>query len=188
MEALKSVLAYGGILSDREIDEILPHYSRVALKRNEFYLQPGQICNRVAFVDSGALRVFFFSQDGREVTKSFVRRHQFAVDLESYYDNKPSAYGMQCAVPATLYTLSRNEWNTLSEHYPRLYMLMKTLTEVTLLNKIKDNEFLLVGTAREKYAEFVRRYPELALNVSLQHIASYLQITPQSLSRIRREK
>jgi hypothetical protein len=57
---------------------------------------------------------------------------------------------------------------------------------LTFLNKIKDADFLRFGTAKEKYAEFVRRYPDLALSVPLQYIASYLQITPQSLSRIRK--
>ncbi len=55
-----------------------------------------------------------------------------------------------------------------------------------LLNKIKDNDFLNFRTAADKYREFVKRYPDLALYVPQQYIASYLKITPQSLSRIRK--
>ena len=88
-------------------------------------------------------------------------------------------------IATTVYSIARNRWNQLSEQVPKLYMLMKSLTEVTLLNKIKDNEFLTFGTAKEKYEAFLKSYPDLAQHVPLQHIASYLQITPQSLSRIR---
>ncbi|MDH5604324.1 MAG: hypothetical protein OEY51_10300 [Cyclobacteriaceae bacterium] len=64
--------------------------------------------------------------------------------------------------------------------------MMESLTEATLLNKIKDNDFLNYGTAKDKYQEFIKRYPDLIREVPQQYIASYLKITPQSLSRIRK--
>ena len=70
---------------------------------------------------------------------------------------------------------------------PQLFILSKSLTEAALLNKLKDKDFLHFGTARQKYQEFVRRYPDLALRVPQRYVASYLGITPQSLSRIRKE-
>ncbi|MBO3273152.1 hypothetical protein [Hymenobacter defluvii] len=62
------------------------------------------------------------------------------------------------------------------------------LTEATLLNKIKDNDFLHFGTAKQKYQEFVKRYPDLLLIIPQHYIASYLHITPQLLSRIRKSE
>ena len=185
---LRSVLKYGGILSEKDIEKILPNYELIVLKPGDEFLSIGHISNRIGFVDEGILRVYFLTEEGNEVSKYFIRPDQFGVDLESYYDNKPSVYGMQAVIPTTIYSMNRTTWNKLSEEIPKLFMFMKSLTEVTLLNKVKDNEFLLFGTAKVKYQEFIKRYPDLARDVPLQHIASYLQITPQSLSRIRAAK
>ena len=187
-DQLKAALKYGGILSEEHIERIIPNYDLIELKPGEEFLSIGQISDRIGFVDQGILRVYFLVENGNEVSKYFIRSNQFGVDLESYYDNKPSDYGMQAVVPTTIYSITRTTWNELSEEIPKLFMLMKSLTEVTLLNKVKDNEFLLFGTAKRKYQEFLKRYPDLAKEVPLQHIASYLQITPQSLSRIRARK
>jgi hypothetical protein len=69
---------------------------------------------------------------------------------------------------------------------PKLFILSKLLTQVALLNNLKDSDFLHFGTAKQKYEEFVKRYPDLVLSVPQHYIASYLRITPQSLRRIRK--
>ena len=74
------------------------------------------------------------------------------------------------------------------EEIPNMFLLMKSLSEAALLNKIRDNDFLSFGTATEKYREFQKRYPDLADTVPLRYIANFLHITPQSLSRIRRKQ
>lgn len=74
------------------------------------------------------------------------------------------------------------------EEIPKFFILSKSLAESALLNKLKDNDFLNFGTATDKYREFLHRYPDLAQQVPQGMIASYLKITPQSLSRIRRQK
>ena len=109
------------------------------------------------------------------------------MEFESFYDNKPATSGVQAVTDAPLLTIDRNGRNRLSERVPTLFLPTKSLTEMTLMNKVKDNDFMYFGTARQRYDEFVRRYPDLALAVPLQYIASYLQITPQSLSRIRKQ-
>lgn len=187
-EKLNYVLQYGGILSKKEIEIILPKYHKIELKTGNEFLSIGKVSNQIGFVEEGILRVYFLAEKGNEVTKYFTRSNQFAVDIESYYNNTPSTYSMQAVIPTTVFSMTRSTWNELSEEVPKLFMLMKSLTEVTLLNKIKDNEFLTYGTAKEKYNAFLAQYPDLANKVPLQHIASYLQITPQSLSRIRAKK
>jgi hypothetical protein len=81
---------------------------------------------------------------------------------------------------------SRRDWERLTEKIPKLFILMKSLSEALMLNKLKDLDFLNFGTATDKYKEFLKRHPDLALYVPQQYIASYLKIAPQSLSRIRK--
>jgi len=187
MENLQQALRFGGILPKKEIEYVTGFFEELELKAGEDFLSIGAVSNRIGFVDSGVLRSYALGGDFEEATKYFIRKNQFVVEIESFYSNQPSESGIQAVVPGRILTVKRAVWNKLYEEVPKLYILTKTLTEAALLNKIKDKEFLYFGSAKEKYLEFMRRYPDLALSVPLQYIASYLQITPQSLSRIRRE-
>lgn len=187
MEKLKSVLGFGGILSEEDIDYIASHYKNRRLKTGEHFQGFHKISNEIAFVENGILRVYSADQNGNEVTKYFVRENQFFVDLESYYTAMPSTDAFQAMVDCETYTVPKLVIEKLCDEIPNLYIFIKTITETALLNKIKDNDFLNFGDAKTKYLEFVRRYPVLAQQVPQQYIASYLKITPQSLSRLRKE-
>ncbi|MEO0339672.1 MAG: Crp/Fnr family transcriptional regulator [Bacteroidota bacterium] len=187
MQKLRTAMEFGGILSQDHIEYALSHYHHRHLKPNDEFLAYGKISKELGFVEQGILRLYTFGKDGEEVTKYFIRSNQFAVDLDSFYSNAPGDTVFQAVVPTDMYIISRTDWNRIIEEVPKLFILSKSLSEAALLNKIKDNDFLNFGTAQDKYEEFLRRYPDLALHVPQQYIASYLKITPQSLSRIRRQ-
>lgn len=186
MEKLKNALSFGGILPKERIKYVLDHFEKSTIKINDHFLNVGKISNRIGFIDNGILRCYALGKDGSEVTKYFVRQNQFVVDLESYYNVKPCDTGIQAVIDSTLFTIGKNTWERLMEEEPKLYIFTKSLTEASLLNKIKDNDFLNFGTSMSKYQEFLKRYPDIALQVPQRFIASYLKITPQSLSRIRK--
>ena len=186
MENLRSALTFGGILNPDEIEHITAVTVVHLLKAGDHFFTPGEIADKLGFVDSGVFRVYIPGGEFEEATKYFMRKNQFMMELESFYDNSPATSGIQAVTEARLLTITRKEWTRLSEEIPKLFLLTKSLTEAALINKIRDNDFLSFGTAAQKYKEFVKRYPDLALSVPQQYIASYLQITPQSLSRIRK--
>ncbi|MBZ4192612.1 Crp/Fnr family transcriptional regulator [Niabella beijingensis] len=187
MEKLRSVLSFGGILSKDAIEQVAAHFKRRLLKTNDHFQEVHKTAREIAFVENGILRVYAADCNGNEVTKYFIRENQFFVDLESYYTATPATDACQAAVHSELYTVHKSVIEKLSDETPNLYIFIKTLTEASLMNKIKDNDFLNFGDSKTKYLEFVKRYPNLAQQVPQQYIASYLKITPQSLSRIRKE-
>lgn len=187
MDKLKAALSFGGILTEENINRIIKHFEEKTVKANEHFLNLSNISNEIGFVSKGILRCYSIDKQGEEVTKYFIRQNQFAVDLESYYSIKPASSGIKAIADSKLFTIKKSIWEKLSREVSNLYILTKSLSEAHLLNKIKDNDFLNFGTAKDKYEEFVRRYPDLALHVPQKDIASYLKITPQSLSRIRNE-
>ena len=186
MNNLAQALTFGGILNTDEIDRVLRASAVKTLRAGEHFFKPGDIADQLAFIDAGVFRVYIPGSGLEEATRYFMRKNQFMMDLESFYDNRPATSGIQAVTGARLLVISRRDWNLLNEDIPKLFLLTKSLTESALINKIRDNEYLHFGTAKQKYDEFVKRYPDLALTVPLQYIASYLQITPQSLSRIRK--
>ena len=187
MNNLSKALSFGGILGADEITHITGSFEKKMLKTGAYFYKQGQVSNQLAFVDEGVFRIYIANDEMQEATKYFMRRNQFMMDIESFYNNAPAGSGMQAVTDSTLMVIGRSAWLRLSEEVPKLFILTKSLTETALLNKIKDNDFLHFGTAKQKYLEFVKRYPDLALSVPQQYIASYLQITPQSLSRIRKD-
>lgn len=185
-ENMVQALNFGGVLNADEIERIASAFHPRKLKPGEHFIRLGEVCKEIGFISQGVLRIYLLHDELEEATKYFLRRNQFVMDIRSFYDNLPADDGVQAVTEADLLVVSRFEWRKLTAEIPKLFILAKTLTETALLNKIKDNDYLHFGTARQKYEEFVRRYPDLALSVPLQYIASYLQITPQSLSRLRK--
>jgi CRP/FNR family transcriptional regulator, anaerobic regulatory protein len=187
MENFVAALRFGGILNADSIQQILKTVVEKPLKAHEHFLEFGQIAHEIMFVGEGILRSYDVDNQGEEITKYFVRPNQFYADLESYYNLTPCENAIQAVTPAKVLVIKRKEWEKLNETVPNFYIYTKTIVEATLLNKIKDNDFLNYGTAMDKYLELQKRYPEIVLHVSQQYVASYLKITPQSLSRIRKE-
>ncbi|RAV98526.1 Crp/Fnr family transcriptional regulator [Pseudochryseolinea flava] len=187
MEKLKQALGFGGILSQDDIDYIVSHFKVVNVKASAHFHLIDVVANEIAFVCKGIFRVYALDPEGTDVTKYFVRENQFMVDLESYYAATPSKDAFQAVVGSEIGIIHKAALNKLTEEIPNMYIFLKSITEAHLLNKIKDNDFLNFGDAKTKYLEFTRRYATLAQQVPQQYIASYLKITPQSLSRIRNE-
>lgn len=187
MKKLKAALGFGGILTKEHVELAISHFQEIELAAGMDFLTRGKVSDRIGFVDTGVVRTYSVSEAGEEVTRYFFKENQFIVDLESYYSRQPSTYPLQAVVDSRINFIQRQDWEKLTETIPQLFMLTKTLSEALLLNKLKDNDFLNFGTATDKYKEFLRRYPDLALYIPQQYIASYLNITPQSLSRIRKK-
>ena len=185
MEKLKSSLSFGGILSHESIDQVSLLFEKNELRANGHFQSIDNVSNKIGFVEKGIVRAYSVDKNDIEVTKYFIRESQFFVDLESYYGSIPSKDGFQAVTDSIIYSIKKSAIERLSEDVPNFYIYLKSITEAQLLNKLKDNDFLNYGDAKTKYLEFITRYPILALQVPQQYIASYLKITPQSLSRIR---
>jgi len=162
MDSLHTALSFAGILPKESVDYVVSFFEKKVLKSETYFLKLASTSHEIGFVSEGIIRSYTIDKHGEEITKYFVRKNQFVVDLESYYSMSPAEMALQAVVDSTLFIIHRNTWNMLSEKIPKLYILTKTLTEATLLNKIKDNDFLNYGTAVDKYQEFLRRYPDLA--------------------------
>ena len=187
MEKLKSMLKFGAILSDSDVDYIASKFKNKPIKATEYFSEIGAISNHMGFVEQGIIRVYKPDSAGNEITKYFFRENQFFADLESYYSATPSTEAFQAVVDSEVYAIHKLVVEKLCEEVPNFFIFLKSVAEAALLNKIKDTDFLNFGDAKTKYLEFIRRYATLAQQVPQQYIASYLKITPQSLSRIRRE-
>lgn len=185
METLRSALAFGGILSDEDIERLTMDFKHRKIKAGEYLQELHEVATAILFVNCGVLRLLGIDANGKDVTKHFIRPNQFFANLESYYAKQPATEAVQAVTDGDVFTIGFSAFERHFQLIPNLFILFKSISESTLLQKIKDNDFLNYGDARAKYLELLRRYPTIVQQVPQHYIASYLKITPQSLSRIR---
>ncbi|WP_320053288.1 Crp/Fnr family transcriptional regulator [uncultured Acetobacteroides sp.] len=174
-------------LADGERALLRDAFRPVSLKKNGYLVEAGQRCTEVAFMVSGKLRVFHF--DGaNEVTCYFAMAGSFITSFPSFIRNKPSNEYIQAVEDSVLLVVHRDELERITLLIPQLQLFRRILTEEQYIAAEKRIEMLQTKSGQERYDLMMRYYPEVILSFPLQHIASYLGITPQHLSRLRKNR
>jgi CRP-like cAMP-binding protein len=147
-------------------------------------LHEGEIARSMYFVKKGCLRLWF-NKDGKDVTFQFFFEEQSVSSLESFLLGEPSLLSLESIEPTTVAALGRREWDTLLDMFPKLReqfmsLLVRRMGDYgrLFLSRIKDSP-------QERYQTLLREQPEIVRRVPQHYVASYLGITPVSLSRIR---
>jgi CRP-like cAMP-binding protein len=155
-------------------------------KEGEHLFKSGKIAREIFFVCKGVLRVMVMNESGNEVTHFFIPENWFCTILNSF-NNKVIAYeSILAACDVEVLAISRADLDKLYEQLPYMEPLITRITHQALLEKIAIRNSYLGQDSTMRYKNFMTLQPEIALRVSQNDIASYLGITPQSLSRIRK--
>ena len=174
-------------LSNEEWIQLLPFFESKILKKNGFLLREGQICESIAFVNSGVLIYFKFLENGKEVTTDFAFKGEWVTDNQSRLNNSPSVINIKAIVPAEVLILKNKDLPYLFDQVPKIERLSRILMEQAFTKFTQLSIDLQVLSARDRYLKMLKEYPDISQNVPLYHIANYLGIAPKSLSRIRNE-
>jgi CRP-like cAMP-binding protein len=158
----------------------IKHFSK-----NEFILTQGKVCDFVAFVNKGAFRIFY-SVDGQEFSKEFVFENNFCTDYTSFLTGKKTVTYIQALEESTVVFFKKEVVNTMYDAIPNFVHFGKLLAEnlFVAVNDIKAS--FILNTPEERYTNMLIARPEVMQRVPQYMIASYLGITPEALSRIRR--
>ena len=186
-EAISKQLKEVKILSDHEIEQICSAFEIETIRKNKYFLEAGQRCSKIGFLFSGILCSFIYDTEGSEIVKHFLEPYQFFTDLDSYENAKPACLNIISITESTILSIKKQDNNDLQHEIPKWEHVQGLFASRALNNMIQMRNFLNFGSATEKYRYFVKNYPNLARNVPLKYIASYLGITQSSLSRLRRE-
>ena len=158
-----------------------------SLPENQTLVQAGQVCQEMYFIINGVLRIVGHHENGTETTYFFLKNNQLCTILDSFTNQTPVTEEIQTACPTELLVISRTALLTLYSQLPYLKALIDLITQRTLLDKIQLRHQYMGEGAVARYQKFLLLQPDVALRVSLRDVASYLGITQQSLSRIRRQ-
>jgi CRP-like cAMP-binding protein len=174
-------------LTDQEILTFCNAFESKRLKKNEFFLKEGQVCNFVGFVDYGVLIYFKINDSGDKITTDFAFEGDWVNNNQSRLTNSPSTINIQSIEDSEIFVIKQQDLNKLYVHIPKIERLGRILMEQAYLKIVEQTVELQVLSAKERYENLLKKHPEIFQKVQLYHIANYLGIAPKSLSRIRKE-
>ncbi len=154
------------------------------LAKGDLLQQIGQACRTVYFMHRGIARIFYY-KDGLDITEAFAFEGQLAVRFESLFTGLPSQKGIQMLEDAAIVALPAAGLEKLYTVHPAIERLFRRVFEASHVETLQRIESIQFHTAAERYRRLLEEKPDLLLRVPLKYVASYLGITPVSLSRIR---
>ncbi len=171
-------------LSENAIRDLSAILQRKELRKNQVYLKEGGVHNKLIFIESGLIRFYFFKKK-KEVTIHFGEGPSFAICDESFFHHQPSHLTVTAIEPSVVYEIPHDAFFALVDKYEDIEILYRRILEILLLeSRAKINAFRYEN-AQERYEHLMRERPTLINRVSLSHIASYLIMSKETLSRVR---
>jgi signal-transduction protein with cAMP-binding, CBS, and nucleotidyltransferase domain len=170
---------------DDETEQAIKKYFVVeTFKKDEFIVETGKICSKVFFIKSGFVRRFFMN-DEQEVTIWFYGNNQMATSMPSFFEQKPAYEYLQACEDTIIYALSFNNEQKLLEEYPLFAKFHLKQLRYYLAGLDEVSYRLKLMTAKEKYLMMLALVPEIMQKAKLKHVASFLDVSQETLSRIR---
>ncbi|MCJ8153373.1 Crp/Fnr family transcriptional regulator [Chryseobacterium sp. SSA4.19] len=157
------------------------------IQKNQFLLQYGEICRYIYFVEKGLLKMYSIDKNGKEHIIQFAPESWLISDRSSLYFNEKSLYYIEAVEDSEVLLLHPDFINKIVGEFPDSLEKSDILIQKHIKSLQDRINSLLGETAEERYMKFIRMYPDLLLRVPQWMIASYLGITPESLSRVRKE-
>ena len=184
---LASVRALCPRLESAELDYLQRGLTLTELPARHFFVHGGMIQREIGFVYSGLLRAFYIDEKGREISVNFIREGNYATHYSAFITQTPSKYHFQCIEPSLLVCINYEHIQSGYSTYSQLERNGRLVAEEVLKAQQKRIESFLFETAEQRYLEFMHTNPSLFNRVSLSHLASYLGIERQTLTRIRKK-
>ena len=155
------------------------------LRKKQFLLQEGEICRYEYFVNKGCLRTYNIDEKGIEHNVQFAIEDWWIGDMYSFLTQTPARYNIDALENCELLYLGKDELEQLYIKVPKFERYFRHLLQNALIAGQQRITESMSMTADERYCNFIERYPLMEKRIPLKHIASYLGITPESLSRVR---
>lgn len=155
------------------------------IKKNQYFLREGEVCNQVAFINSGLIRSFFLI-DGREQVDSFSLESEWITDYVSFLNRQRSAFYIQAMVDTELFLLSYENIQKIYDRGKAFERFGRLITEQLYIISVTRATSLLLEKPEQRYLTLLKEEPHLLALIPLKQIASYLGVEPESLSRIRK--
>ncbi|MEO1715425.1 MAG: Crp/Fnr family transcriptional regulator, partial [Bacteroidota bacterium] len=172
-------------LTEQEIDMALAYFYREEIKKGDFYLYEGGYANKISFVDSGLFKLFYRLK-GEEKIMLFFAENQFMTDFFGYLTNSKSLRPIQALEDSVLYSINREDLDQLYDKSKNWERLGRRLAESAYVISVLRANRIIHDNYDTRVATFMAEHPDLMQRIPQYQIASYLDMTPETLSRVKK--
>ena len=152
--------------------------------KNEKILNEGETCEQIYWIVKGLVRQYYF-KNGKELTEYMATENSIMMSIESLFKEKPSNQIIQALEPTIVYALPKKELEAVAMRSVNIQILYRKILEESLIISQQRADMLRFESAQDRYQKLVKSSPQLVLRAPLVYIASFLQMTPETLSRVR---
>ncbi|MEL6253863.1 MAG: Crp/Fnr family transcriptional regulator [Bacteroidota bacterium] len=186
MQAFDTYLHQFPNYSMAAFEAVRPYLKVREIKAGEYFLQQGQISKNIAFIEQGLLRLYYL-KDGKEITHCFCKEQSLSTSYSSLITQTKSKISIQAIEASSLIVLSYEVLQKLYKTHLFWQEVGRMAGEKEYVINEHHKHFLLDLSATERYLQFLEQDKELFQRIPLRYLASYLQIAPETLSRIRKK-
>lgn len=172
-------------LSPAEIGTVTALFKEKIYKKGDFFLEEGRICKQVGFVVKGLMR-YYINHDGEEKTYAFSQENDYVCNYESFLPKKPSSKIIQALEDSIVLVISYDDLQLLYANVNEGERFGRMAIEAVFIQLLKDINSFYTETPELRYERFINTHADLQQRISQYHIASFVGVKPQSLSRIRK--
>jgi len=173
-------------LKENEKNELRSRIRERQIRRKQFVLQQDDVCKHYTYVVNGCFRMFSVDSKGAEHNIQFAAENDWISDIGSFYSDKPSKLYIEAIEPSLVLQIEKTDLLFLYTNFSRINRNFRVIIEnkfVELQNRVLQN---ISSTAEERYTTFLEQYPDLFNRLPSTQIASYLGVTPEFLSKVRK--
>ena len=152
--------------------------------KGDMILKEGEVCRCIYFIDKGLVRQFYIKH-GKEVTEHLGDDHSVFMCIESLFKEVPTQLQVEALEPCMIYALPKDRLERVALHNVNIQILYRKILEESLILSQVHADLVRFETAQDRYRRMCKLYPQVVLRAPLLFIASYLQMTPETLSRVR---
>lgn len=172
--------------SDAEIDEIYLNLTPKLFQKKEYLLKEQSVCKYKYFIIKGIVRSFYIDTKGNEKITQFAIDNWWVTNMESFIKETPSTISIQALEETEILIIDKDNLESLFYHIPKLERLFRIITENMLIAIQRKNDIYLQMKSKNRYDDLVKHFPDFIQRVPQYMIASYLEITPEYLSELRK--
>ncbi|PIF47319.1 CRP-like cAMP-binding protein [Chryseobacterium sp. 52] len=186
-ESLKKHIREYIDISDEKLEKYCSAFRIQKLKKKDFLLKEGDICESEGFVLNGCFKVFHTDSNADEQILYFAVEDWWISDIDSFINQIPSQLNIQAIEDSEILLISKEDKEKLYQEIPEIEKLMRLKFQISIIalqRRIIDN---LSKSSDEQYQDFLKKYPKTAHRLTNIQIAAYLGVTPEFISRIRRK-